>query len=211
VSTLPTGRGPPEAPRLDGARLPALVRYWWLTALRGLVALTLGVAVAVAGRGTARLVTFLGLYWLAGGLITLRFALAIRPRRGARLGLLAGTAAVVGALLVLLRHRLAGLVQPELLVELLGISAVLTGVLRIVGGFAAERRFGRRWTLGGIVLGTVETTLGVVLLVSTTVDPDVLWLVAAAWGLASGSVLLAEGLRLRRFAHPSHHGEVGNG
>lgn len=198
---LPAEQGPPAGPKPEGTRLPALARYWWLTALRGLVALTLAVAVAVAGRGTARLVTFLGLYWLAGGLLTLRFALAIRPRRGARLGLVAGMAAVVGALLVLLRHRLAGLVQPDLLVQLLGISAVLTGLLRIVGGFAAERRFGRRWTLGGIVLGTVETTLGIALLVSTKVDPDMLWPLAAAWGVASGSVLLAEGLRLRRFAH----------
>jgi hypothetical protein len=46
------------------------------------VALTLAVAVVVAGRGTDRLVTFLGLYWMAGGLITLRFALAVRPRVG---------------------------------------------------------------------------------------------------------------------------------
>ncbi|HEX3211112.1 MAG TPA: hypothetical protein VH016_00970, partial [Actinomycetota bacterium] len=67
---------------------------------------------------------------MAGGLITLRFALAVRPRRLARLGLVAGLAAVVGALLVLLRRGLAGLVQPELLVELVGVSAVLTGLLR---------------------------------------------------------------------------------
>jgi hypothetical protein len=119
--------------------------------LRTVAASALALVVVVAGRGTARLVTFLGLYWMAGGLITLRFALAVRPRRGARLGLVAGMAAVVGALLVLLRDRLAGLVHPDLLVELLGISAVLTGVLRVVGGFAAERRFGRRWTIGGIV------------------------------------------------------------
>ena len=45
------------------------------------MALTLALAVIVAGRGTARLLTFLGLYWMVGGLITLRFALAIRPRR----------------------------------------------------------------------------------------------------------------------------------
>lgn len=76
----------------------------------GLVALTLALAIVIAGRGTDRLVTFLGLFWMAGGLITLRFALAVRPRRGARLGLVAGMAAVVGALLVLLRHGLAGLV-----------------------------------------------------------------------------------------------------
>jgi uncharacterized membrane protein HdeD (DUF308 family) len=188
----------PGEPRLETTRLPALARYWWLTAVRGLVALTLAVAVVVAGRGAARLVTFLGLYWMAGGLITLRFALAVRPRRGARLGLIAGLAAVAGALLVLLRERLAGLIHPDLLVELVGVSAVLTGVLRVLGGFAAERRFGRRWTIGGVVLGTVEAALGGLLLLSAEVDPDVLWPVAAAWGVASGTLLMAEGLRLRR-------------
>jgi hypothetical protein len=50
-----------------------------------------------------------------------------------------------------------------LLVQLLGVSAAMTGLLRVLGGFAAEKRLGRRWTIGGIVL-------------------------------------LAEGLRLRRFA-----------
>ena len=32
-----------------GTRLPAIARYWWLTALRGLVALTLALAVTVGG------------------------------------------------------------------------------------------------------------------------------------------------------------------
>jgi uncharacterized membrane protein HdeD (DUF308 family) len=197
---LPAEPTMPGEPQLEASRLPALARYWWLTAVRGLVALTLALAVVVAGRGTARLVTFLGLYWMAGGLITLRFALAVRPRRGARLGLIAGMAAVAGALLVLLRDRLAGLVQPDLLVELVGVSAVLTGVLRVLGGFAAQKRLGRRWTIGGVVLGTLEAALGGLLLLSTEVDPDVVWPVAAAWGVASGSLLMAEGLRLRRLA-----------
>ena len=146
--------GPPEPTEhgpagMDGMGLPAVARYWWLTVLRGLVALVLGVAVAVVGRSTARLVTFLALFWLTGGLITLRFALAIRPRPGFRLGLAAATAAVVGAVLVLLRDRLSGRVDADLLVGLLGIAAVLTGVLRVFEGFAAEERLGRRWTLGG--------------------------------------------------------------
>jgi uncharacterized membrane protein HdeD (DUF308 family) len=197
---LPAEPAPPGSPSLKGTRPPTLARYWWLTALRGLVALTLALAVVVAGRGTSRLVTFLGLYWMAGGLITLRFALGIRPRRGTRLGRVAGLVAVVGALLVLLRHGLSGLVDPDLLVQLLGVSAALTGLLRVLGGFAAEKRLGRRWTIGGIVLGTLEAALGGVLLLSTEVDPDVLWPVAAAWGVVSGTVLLAEGLQQRRFA-----------
>lgn len=200
MTELPAEPATPGEPQLQATRLPALARYWWLTAVRGLVALTLTLAVVVAGRGASRLVTFLGLYWMVGGLVTLRFALAVRPRRGARLGLVAGMAAVAGALLVLLRDRLAGLVQPDLLVELLGISALLTGVLRVLGGFAVERQLGRRWTIGGVVLGTLEAALGGLLLLSTDVDPDVLRPVAASWGVVSGTLLTAEGLRLRRFA-----------
>jgi uncharacterized membrane protein HdeD (DUF308 family) len=140
---LPAEQGTPSPPKPEGTRLPAIARYWWLTVVRGLVALTLALAIVVAGRGTARLVTFLGLYWMAGGLITLRFALAIRPRRGARLGLAAGLAAVVGAVLVLLRDQLSGLADPDVLIALLGVSAVLMGLLRVLGGFAAEKRLGR--------------------------------------------------------------------
>ena len=87
-----TARGTPGA----ATRLPAIARYWWLTALRGLVALTLALAIAVGDPSTARLVAFLALFWMTGGLITLRFALAIRPRPGFRLGLAAAIAAVVG-------------------------------------------------------------------------------------------------------------------
>jgi hypothetical protein len=50
------------------------------------------------------------------------------------------------------------------------------------------------------VLGSLEAALGGLLLLSTEVEPAVLWPVAAAWGVASGTLLLAEGLRLRRLA-----------
>ena len=201
---MSTHADPPEQPaqaRLGAGRpLPAIARYWWLTALRGLVALALALAITVAGRNTGRLITFLALFWMTGGLITLRFALAIRPRPGFRLGLAAAIAAVVGAVLVLLRDRLSGVVDPDLFVRLLGISAALTGLLRILGGFAAEERVGRRWTLGGIVLGTLELGLGALLLVSSEFDPGLLVPIGAAWGAVSGILLLAQGLRLRRLA-----------
>ena len=203
VASTQTGPFEPNPQRATGrspTRLPAIARYWWLTASRGLVALTLALAIALAGHSTARLLTFLALYWMTGGLITLRLALAIRPRRGARLALAAGMVAVVGGALVLLRDRLSGPIHPGVLVDLLGTSAVLIGLLRVVGGFAAERRFGRRWTLGGIVLGTLEVTLGTVLLLAARVGPGLLGWIVVAWGLASGSLLIAEGIRLRRFA-----------
>jgi uncharacterized membrane protein HdeD (DUF308 family) len=211
VPTAPdAGSSTEQSEQAQQSHAATLARLWWLSALRGLVALVLALAVVVAGRGTARLVTFLGLYWMVGGLITLRFALAIRPRRGTRLALIAGIAAVVGAVVVLLRDLLDGLVDEDLLIRLLGVSAILTGLLRVLGGFAAERQFGRRWTMGGIVLGTLEIALGGVLLLTMEVNADVLVPVAAGWGVASGSLLLAEGLRLRRLAR-TWRPDVGQG
>jgi hypothetical protein len=66
---MSTQADPPErtGQGTSGTRLPAIAREWWVTALRGLVALTLALAIVVAGRGTARLVTFLALYWMTGG------------------------------------------------------------------------------------------------------------------------------------------------
>jgi hypothetical protein len=125
---------PAQAPLGAGTPLPAIARYWWLTVLRGLVALALALAITVGDRNTGRLVSFLALFWMTGGLITLRFALAIRPRPGFRLGLAAAIAAVVGAVLVLLREQLSGVVDPNVFVGLLGISAVLTGLLRSWAG-----------------------------------------------------------------------------
>ncbi|HEX3206449.1 MAG TPA: hypothetical protein VHQ68_09435, partial [Propionibacteriaceae bacterium] len=71
---MSTQADPPERPAQGtsgaGTGLPAMARYWWLTALRGLVALLLALAITVAGRSTARLITFLALFWMTGGLIT---------------------------------------------------------------------------------------------------------------------------------------------
>ena len=66
---------------------------------------------------------------------------------------------------------------------------------------ATQERPGRQWTLGGIVLGTLELAFGVLVLTSTA-DPDLLVPLVAAWGAVSGILLQAEGLRLRRLWTP---------
>ena len=87
---------------------------------------------------------------------------------------------------MLLRDRLSGRVDADLLIGLLGIAAVLTGVLRVLGGFAAEERLGRRWTLGGSC-SALEIALGALLLLTSELDPGLLVPVVAAWGAVSGS------------------------
>ena len=63
---------------------------WWIGAARGAIALLLGLSMVFASVSPSHIATYLAIYWLSGGLLTLRFAWAIRPQRGFRLASLAG-------------------------------------------------------------------------------------------------------------------------
>lgn len=182
-------------------------RFWWVAVLRGAFGLLLGAAALVSQGDRTMLANFIGLYWLLGGLLTLRWALTVRWRRGSHLGLVAGTVGVIAASLVLLRRQLEHVVSPGTLLDVLGISAVLTGTLRLLGAFEVERRTGRRWTFGGLALGSVEVVLGLVLFFAREGNLQVVTIVAVVWGFVGGSLLLIEGFRLRRLLRPSDLGE----
>jgi len=104
----------------------------------------------------ARLVDFIGVYWLLSGFLTIQWSLTVRWRRGSRIGLAAGSSSVIAGALVLLRQQLQHLISPNELINVLGVAAFLTGSLRLLGAFEIERSTVRRWTFGGLALGSVE-------------------------------------------------------
>jgi uncharacterized membrane protein HdeD (DUF308 family) len=178
-------------------------RFWWISVVRGIFSLLLGTAVLFTQDNRAMLVSFIGAYWLLSGLLTLRWAMTVRWLRGSRIGLAAGSLSVIAALLVLLREPLQDLIAPDVLINVLGAAAVLTGSLRLLGAFEIERRTGRRWTFGGLALGSVEVVLGLILIVTNGENERVLSIVFAAWGLIGGCLLLIEGFRLHRLGAPT--------
>jgi uncharacterized membrane protein HdeD (DUF308 family) len=173
-------------------------RFWWIPVVRGVFSLALGTAVLVTQGSRGMLANFIGIYWLLSGLLMIRWALTVRWLRGSRIGLAAGGLSVVTALLVLLRTPLQHVTSPTTLINVLGVAAVLMGSLRLLGAFEIERRTGRRWTFGGLALGTVEVVLGLVLFFARTGNVRLLTIVLAGWGLVGGSLLLIDGFRLRR-------------
>jgi uncharacterized membrane protein HdeD (DUF308 family) len=175
-------------------------RFWWIAVVRGCFSLLLGASVLVTDVDRGKLANFIGVYWLLSGLLTIRWALTVRWVRGSRIGLAAGGVSVIAAVMVLLRQPLQHLISPNTLINVLAIAAVLTGSLRLLGAFEVERRTGRRWTFGGLALGSVEVALGVVLFFARAGNARVITFALAVWGLVGGSLLLIEGFRLRRLA-----------
>jgi len=184
-------------PLRDGGKLADRVaRFWWVGVLRGVIALALGFSALLASGNSGRLATFLALYWLAGGILTLRVAWAIRPSVGFRLASVAGVVAIAAALLVVLREFLSDVVSPETVINGLGFAAAAMGTLRLVGAFEIERRSGHRWSIGGLVLGGLELGTGILLLATATHSRGVM-ITIGTWALASGTLLIVEAFNAR--------------
>ena len=199
----PAGPGGGQAASIseDGGAPPAR-RLWWIPAIRGAIAVALGVLAIATGSDRTALVNFLGIYWLFSAVLMLAWALRARWKPGSRLGLLAGMIGVLAGLLVLGRHLLEPVVSARFLVDALGVSAVLTGTLRLAGAFEVERRTGRWWTFGGLALGSVEIVLGAIVLIAGSGNLRLVTAAVGAWGLIGGTLLLLEGFKIRRSLRP---------
>src|SRR6266571_5969265 len=162
----PSGPGGGEAASIseDGGGAPPARRLWQIPAIRGAIAVALGVLAIATGSDRAAMVNFLGIYWLFSAVLIIAWALRARWKPGSRLGLVAGMIGLVAGLLVLGRHGLEPVVSARFLVDAFGVSAVLTGTLRLVGAFEVERQTGRWWTYGGLALGSVEIGLRAIVL-----------------------------------------------
>ena len=174
---------------------------WRLAFVRGVVALFLGGALLVAGVGQSRLATFIGVYWLLGAVLTLRWVLRNRAVPGRRLAALAAAIGTIAAVALLARKPLNHVVGTGALLDLVGAAAIATGAMRILEGFRDDQSSdGRLRNRDSILAGTLDAGLGVALILVS--DPTSTWVrfVAAAWGLVAGTMLLLDALRLRRFA-----------
>jgi uncharacterized membrane protein HdeD (DUF308 family) len=191
---------------MTGARTttPGSQRAYLLFFARGVVALALGILLLLAGSDFNRLTTFVAVYWIVAAVLTLHWVGAHRTQPHRRLGLLAGTIALVAGTAVVLRPLLDALLSRGALLDVLGASALLTGVLRLLGTFhddqLAREHPRRRYRF---VIGALEVLLGITLLVAGEAASTQTRVALAVWGLSTGTFLLLDGLALRRLTRAS--------
>ena len=177
---------------------------WWLYLARGFVALCLGGALLVAGAGESRLATFIGIYWLLGSVLTIRWVLRSREVSGRRLGALAAGIGAVTGLALLARGPIDEVVGTGVLLDLVGAGAIATGAMRMLGGFRddqlADERPRRRHSM---LVGALDVGLGIALILTSDATSTWVRFLAGAWGLVGGTLLLVDALRLRRFVRGS--------
>ncbi len=162
---------------------------WWIPLIQGIALVILGVMLFVNPVSTTVLfVQVLALYWLISGIFEIVSIFVDRSAWGWKL--LGGIIGILAGYYVLTAPALGAIVLGFTLVVMLGIQALILGVVNIIQALR-----GAGWGIG--LLGVINVIFGVILLgnslIATASLPWVLGAVAVVGGISA--IFMA--LRLR--------------
>jgi uncharacterized membrane protein HdeD (DUF308 family) len=181
--------------------LSSLSRHWQWFALRGVVAVLLGViAIAWPGPTLLAFVFVWGVYAIADGVLSLIVAFRARSRGQPAWPLvLAGATGILAGLAAELWTDVTVLV----LLFMIAGWALVIGAAQIVAAVRLRREVDNEWLL--IASGAISIAFGIILLWRTDVGARLLVSLVGGYSILFGSVLLILAERLRRHVHrPAH-------
>ncbi len=151
---------------------------WWHLLLQGIMAMIVGfLLVSFPGETIIVLVQILGLYWLVTGILGLVSLFIDHSQWGWKLAI--GILGILAGVIVVRHPAWSGFLIPFTIVILLGIQAIIQGIIELVLAFQ-----GHGW--GALLLGVINIIFGLFILsaplISTCVFPVVLGIVAIILG-----------------------------
>jgi uncharacterized membrane protein HdeD (DUF308 family) len=192
---------------------------FWIMLIRGMLAIGLGVALLVQpDKARPMLVSFMGMFWLVSGIVSLRWGVHGERARG--LSLLAGAVGILAGVGMLSRRFTAGIAGEDVLLSVVGVIILLTGLMHIFGGFRTgpeevrtygkvrSRVWPRTWSWTAFLLGLFEIVLGVILIIEPMGRGPVVYFAASVWALIGGTILIGDALRLRRLKQAAQQTEL---
>lgn len=181
------------------AKHPERRAAFWITLARSVLALALGLALVLQPDKTRPfLVNFIGVFWLAGGVMSLRWGAS--GERARRRSVVVGIVGIVAGVLILGRYLLSELVGEAPMVLLLGTVVVLTGLVHVFEGFQTGPGHQRQRSWTSTLLGAFEIVLGLVVLMWRDDFGSIFYALVTIWALMAALVLLRQALRQRVLA-----------
>lgn len=174
-----------------------LLRYWWMLALRGGIALGFGLlALLLPGLTLLSLIALFAAYAMFGGAVWSVGAIHNRKVDDHWWVLLmAGLAGIGAGIIALVHPALTALV----LILLIGANALVTGVLDIVIAVRLRRRIQGEWLL--VLTGIASILFGtIVFLYPLNAGALALVWLVGIYAIATGLLLLALAWRVRAWA-----------
>src|SRR2546423_10220973 len=135
-------------------------RSWWMFAWRGVVAVLFGVLALIwPGLTLLWLIALFAAFALLAGGASAMAALRARDQPGWRLALLLGIVSVIAGVLAIVYPGVTALT----LIVLMGVNALVTGVIDMVMAFHLRKQMRNEWLL--VAAGVVSIVFGAVVVV----------------------------------------------
>ena len=187
-----------ERSATDNRRTSSDKVMFWVTLMRGLMAVTLGLALWIQPQKVRPfLITSMGMFWLVSGVMSIRWGLSGKRARG--MPLLAGIVGVLAGLTALSRRfeLLDTLFSDVLVITVLGITILLTGLMHMLGGFRIGEDASREWSWTSFLMGFFEFIMGGMLILEPMRQGTLIYLGVSIWAIIGGVILIGDALRLR--------------
>src|ERR1700724_4068695 len=172
--------------------LHLLARYWWVLALRGVLAVLFGLfAFFVPGITLLSLVLLFGAYVLLDGIFDLVAATRSPSHHWALV--LEGIIGIIAGIMTFLWPGITAMV----LLYLIAFWAILTGVLEIVAGIRLRAVIANEILL--ILMGVLSTLFGILIIIFPGAGALAIIIWIGAYAVLFGIILIALAFRLRSF------------
>jgi uncharacterized membrane protein HdeD (DUF308 family) len=176
--------------------LPALAHHWWVFLLRGVVGVAFGLVAFFYPVATLyTFIVFYAVFSIVDGVFAFVSAVRGKENMGPRWWLaLIGILGVVAGLAAYLWPGFTAIA----LLTLIGIWALVNGVVEIVGAIRLRAEIDNEWLL--LIHGILSVLFGLIVLARPSGGALALIWFIAAFALVSGSVLIVLSFRLKGLA-----------
>jgi uncharacterized membrane protein HdeD (DUF308 family) len=184
-----------------------LAERWWMLVVRGIAAIVFGILTfAVPQSSLFALVILWGAYAIVDGVFALMLA-ARSGRAGERWGwmLIEGLVGIGAGVVTFVWPQITAIV----LLTVIAFWAVLTGVAEVAMAITLRREIKGEWFLA--LSGLLSMAFGVLLLANPGRGALALAWTIGAYALAFGVMLIALGVKLKRWARSGEHQFPGGG
>ena len=189
----------------DREMVRSLAQNWWALVVRGVAGVLFGIGALVwPPVAVAALVLLFGAYALVDGIFNIVAAVRA-PREGRRWGWLmfSGVIGIATGLITFFSPGITALA----LVVLVASWSVVTGAAEIVAAIRLRKQILHEWLW--ILSGLLSVAFGVLLLVLPAAGAVALAIWIGAYMLVFGALLIAFGLRLRKWVRTDRTSENG--
>jgi len=186
---------------VDSSQLQAAAaKTWWIYLLQGVAAALLGVLLVASTEKTlVVLIALLGIYWIISGIFNIVAALSGHVEDHKWWVVVAGVISIIAGIVVLDNMVWSSIVLPTLAVIIMGIAALINGVVTIFAGRGKQGNRERSWA--GFFLGVLYILFGILLLANPVIGAAALIYAVAIWGIIGGIILIVLSFRVKRLNH----------